>query len=97
MAADLKERGWYGRAAWKKIRVQALNRDHWLCQECLRQGRLTQAREVHHIQELEDHPELGLELSNLESLCRECHEKTKSRPSRERPINAPPGVRVIRI
>ena len=30
---------------------------------------------VHHIKSREDHPELSLTLSNLESLCNACHNK----------------------
>ena len=95
MGARQKEQGFYGRAAWKRLRVMALNRDHWLCQECLRQGRLRQAREVHHLKPLEDYPELGLVLSNLESLCHDCHEDTKSREGRKE-TPAPQGVRIIK-
>lgn len=95
MKDSLKEQGFYGRSAWKRLRVQALNRDHWLCQECLRQGRLRQAREVHHLKPLEDYPEFGLELSNLESLCHDCHENTKVREGgKETPT--PLGVRIIK-
>ena len=98
MEDSLKNRGWYGKGSWKRARLQALNRDHWLCQECLRQGRVRTAREVHHLQPLEEHPELGLELSNLESLCHECHEATKTRPARERkPKTIKKGVRIIKI
>ena len=96
MGADLKNSGWYGKGAWKRIRLQALNRDHWLCQECLRNGRITSAREVHHKQPLEEFPELGLELDNLESLCHECHEATKNQ-TRPAPRPMPKGVRVIKI
>ena len=98
MAAELKDAGWYGKGAWKRLRIQALNRDKWLCQECLRQGRITQAREVHHLQDLETHPELGLELSNLESLCHDCHEATKdhSRPKKKEK-KLPKGIRIIKI
>jgi len=97
MAAELKESGWYGKGAWKRLRVQALNRDHWLCQECLRRGKITTAREVHHKLPLEEYPELGLELSNLESLCHECHEATKAPRSQAKPKPTPRGVRVIKI
>lgn len=95
MTGSLKEQGFYGRSAWKRLRLQALNRDHWLCQECLRQGRIRQAREVHHLKPLEDFPELGLCLDNLESLCHECHEDTKIREDRKE-TPTPQGVRIIK-
>ncbi len=90
---SLKEQGFYHTPAWRKLRRMALQRDHYLCQKCLRRGKNTQATEVHHILELESFPSLGLELSNLESLCWQCHEETKhhkaSLPDK--------GVRIIRI
>ena len=75
------------------MRIQALNRDHWLCQECLRKGMINTAEEVHHIKPLEDFPELGLRLDNLESLCHACHEATKERKRKSVTV---PGVRIIR-
>lgn len=70
-----------------------MQRDHYLCQECLRNHYVKAATEVHHIKPLEDYPELGLELDNLESLCWDCHELTKSRKGKPMPR----GVRVIKV
>ena len=74
----------YGTAAWKACRAAALRRDHGLCQPCLRAGRYALDRHgrrvpvlatvVHHIQHLEDRPDLALELTNLVSLCDRCHD-----------------------
>lgn len=90
---SLKKRGFYQSRVWRRVRLLALQRDHYLCQACLRKKRFTTATEVHHIKPLEEYPELGLELSNLESLCWDCHEATKRRPS----ASGPPGVRIIRV
>lgn len=76
---SLKNRGFYQSKAWRRVRQLALHRDHYLCQECLKEKRITNATEVHHLKPLESHPELGLELANLESLCWDCHEATKPR------------------
>lgn len=65
--------------AWKRLRLLALQRDNGLCQECLRNNRIKTATEVHHILPRSTHPELAFELSNLESLCWDCHEATKPR------------------
>ena len=57
---------------WMKLRDIALMRTHYRCAECLRNDRLTVAREVDHIIPLHkggtDHPD------NLEALCLTCHE-----------------------
>lgn len=88
----LKKRGFYQSKAWRRVRLLALQRDHHLCQECLKKQRIKTATEVHHIMALEDHPQLGLELSNLISLCWDCHEATKHRKHDE---HLP--ARIIRI
>lgn len=91
----MKSQGFYHTSAWRRIRVQALQRDHYLCQACLKNNRFTKATEVHHIKELEDHPELALDLDNLQSLCWDCHEKTKDH--RRCSVEIPKGVKVIKI
>lgn len=71
----------YLSGAWKRARLQALERDCYLCQECLRQmraGRVLRPRHatmVHHIKPRSAYPELALSLDNLESLCNICHER----------------------
>lgn len=91
----LKEQGFYHTPAWRRVRVQVLERDHYLCQNCLRNRRITAATEVHHIQPLEEHPELALVAENLESLCWKCHEETKHHGKRSAVI--PHGVKVVKI
>lgn len=61
--------------------MEALKRDNNECQECKRQGfvhvdsikedgkRKSVELNVHHVKEIEHHPELALELDNLETLC----------------------------
>lgn len=92
----LKERGFYHSTAWRRIRQQALHRDHYLCQECLKKKKVTPATEVHHIVPLESAPSLGLELSNLQSLCWYCHEATKHSDHDRQEISKP-GVNVLKI
>jgi 5-methylcytosine-specific restriction enzyme A len=65
----------YKSTAWLKCREYVLIRDHFLCQPCLRKGRLTPANTVHHIVPLEEAPELALDPDNLESICPSCHNK----------------------
>ncbi|WP_259335344.1 HNH endonuclease [Bombilactobacillus bombi] len=65
----------YHSSAWKQARRIALARDHYLCQECYRQGRITPASTVHHIYHLRDYWDKRLDLDNLETICLECHNK----------------------
>ena len=61
----------YGRA-WKRIGDRYIHA-HPLCEQCLIEGKLTEAEQVHHIKPLAeggDHSE-----KNLMSLCHSCHSK----------------------
>lgn len=69
------ERG-YG-TAWDKLRKVVLARDKFLCQACLKNGRVTQGNHVDHI-----NPKAkgGTDdLDNLQCLCAECHEAKTTR------------------
>lgn len=77
----------YTSARWRAFRERIMRRDEYTCQRCKRYGKLTPAREVHHIKHLDEYPELAFEPSNCVALCKACHnmqhpEKgTKSRRS----------------
>lgn len=58
--------------AWRKIRA-GYAKAHPFCEQCYREGRMTEMAEVHHIKPLSiggTHEE-----DNLMSLCRSCHNK----------------------
>ena len=63
---------------WKKLSKAKLAHDP-LCEKCSTTDNPVSAVLVHHIKPIEDFPELRLEWSNLESNCRECHEKQHGR------------------
>lgn len=88
---SLKEQGFYQTKAWRHIRTVALQRDHYLCQLRLSENCTKIATTVHHIKELEEYPELALDINNLTSTCYYCHEATKQQTGR-----APSGVRIIK-
>jgi len=75
----------YASPQWRRKRELILRRDGYRCQECRRYGRITQATTVHHIQHLEDRPDLALVSSNLVSLCRACHAKAHPEKGGARP------------
>lgn len=58
---------------WRRVRLEALQRDKHLCQDCLKRNVLTRATEVHHKITIELAPYLRLDLDNLVSLCKPCH------------------------
>jgi 5-methylcytosine-specific restriction protein A len=72
---------WRGTAAsrgydsdWVKVRTAALKRDHYLCQHCMKDCLLTEAKDVDHIVPVRTAPELRLNINNTQSLCRSCHQ-----------------------
>jgi len=83
-------RGYDGK--WAKLRLVALRRDSYLCQECLKQDRPTAARDVDHIKPIATHPELRLDIDNLQSLCKLHHDlKTQTEGAFGRkPVDACP-------
>lgn len=78
MAKDFS-RWVYHTSEWERVRKSAWARDHGLCQECLKRGRVTAAELVHHIHELTPQtvsdPNQCYGLDNLECVCRECHSR----------------------
>lgn len=64
-----KERGYS--TAWRKLRKLVLSRDNYLCQECLKHGKVTPASEVDHILPKSEGGTDDKE--NLQSLCHDCH------------------------
>lgn len=69
----------YHSAEWAAAREAALTRDAYLCQHCLKRGRITPATMVHHIVELTPEnigdPRIATDPRNLVSLCDLCHKK----------------------
>lgn len=94
---DKEAKKFYNSTMWKHKRIQILERDHYECQDCRKRLRdavaagdilrgeekkIRRAEEVHHIVELKEHPELGLEEDNLTSLCVPCHNLRHGRAPR---------------
>lgn len=65
----------YDSPKWKRKRRAILRRDGYMCQDCRRYGRRTEATEVHHIKHVDEWPELAFVDENLVSLCCACHNK----------------------
>ncbi|HCS17676.1 MAG TPA: HNH endonuclease [Erythrobacter sp.] len=62
---------------WMAIREQALLKTQYRCAECLRNDKLSIARQVDHIIPL--HKGGTDDLDNLEGLCLTCHERKTAR------------------
>lgn len=65
-------------ATWRRFRLHILERDHYLCQECKRQGRLTAVGKSGHVDHIKAHrgdPALMWDPENCEALCVSCHSR----------------------
>ena len=63
------------------MEAKVLRRAGYRCEECRRYGRTdkdglpVRATVAHHIQHLDEHPELAYDLANGRALCEACHNK----------------------
>ena len=96
----MDKKAFYNSEAWQRARQAALVGDNYLCVRCLARHRFVQATMVHHKEALLDSPEQALDLSNLESLCDDCHNRAhpeKGRRNLKPRPEAPAGVRIIKL
>lgn len=63
----------YHTKAWHDARMLTLIHQYYLCQDCLREGKITVAKTVHHIVPLKDDWSKRLDQDNLEVICLEHH------------------------
>lgn len=67
-----RERGYD--SDWEKVRKQ-FAAENPICVMCEREGRTALVEEVDHIIPVKVRPDLRLDPSNLQSLCKSCHQK----------------------
>lgn len=63
----------------RKLREEVFREQKYLCTHCLEKGRITLCTELHHKLKVEMHPHLRLVRSNVEGLCRDCHEEAEKK------------------
>lgn len=78
----------YNTKRWKELRELKVQANP-LCEECLKEGRITPAQEVHHIKSFcarglspEEKERRAYDYENLMSLCKDCHHKKHDTQSR---------------
>ena len=92
LIANNKLEQFYHSKAWKNLKLEVFKDQHFECQECLKENKLTIvtiSSPCHHVNELKDKPELALSKNyydelgqkkkNLLCLCFECHNKIHNR------------------
>ena len=76
----------YHTTAWRKLRMKHLTANP-LCKQCELEGRITEAKICDHITSIRDAVDQDAAFydeSNLQSLCRNCHNKKTWRDSNKR-------------
>ena len=77
---ELAQRYVYNTERWKRLRRYKLQNNP-LCERCLELNKIEPAVQVHHMvrfmsgSNIEQIKYLGFDYSNLQSICKECHEK----------------------
>ncbi len=81
---------------WLQLKKEVLREQHYECQECLKQGILTKAYTVHHINFVRNRPDLALSKTyiddqgkqqiQLEAVCEDCHNKLHNRFVKKPPL-----------
>ncbi|KIV34460.1 MULTISPECIES: HNH endonuclease [Bacteria] len=83
----------YKSKEWKALRREVLKRDNYECQECKRNGSVYtdehdpekhKRLDVDHLKEIENYPELALDIDNCEVKCVRCHNKKHNRFQKRR-------------
>lgn len=74
----------YNSMAWKTLRLHKMTQNPF-CEHCQANGVDKFAVDIHHVLKRTDYPTRALDITNLMSLCKECHtiiEKSKTKPAR---------------
>ncbi len=70
---DQQAKRFYNSDEWEAARLDRLTKDNGLCQDCLKEKKITMADMVHHEYPIRTHWHLRLDTSKMRSLCNSCH------------------------
>ena len=71
------DKDFYRGTRWLKVR-DMVRAEEPLCRTCLKAGQVVAAEAIDHILDRKSHPELAYERSNLQGLCKTCHNAKRS-------------------
>lgn len=74
-----KYRKFYKSVQWRIVRDYILKRDNYICQDCIKDNKITICNTVHHIIEVKEDYSKALDENNLITLCADCHNKVHKR------------------
>lgn len=92
-------KGFYKSKAWERTREAYAASVGWLCEDCMREGRFTAGKVVHHIvpitpENITD-PAITLSWANLRLVCQDCHAMEHKRQLQRRYEILPDGRVVV--
>ena len=96
----------YHTAAWKAAAAERMRLDNYLCCDCMDRyrnggrGKVRDAEVVHHVIPRSERPDLELDIQNLRSLCKKCHNQRHPEKGQPREAAKPQRTgraRVIKI
>lgn len=97
LIADGSEHRFYSWPEWRALRQEVLRLDSYECQVCKARGRYRRGRIVHHVQHLQERPDLALSIwdpdtgaRQLVTVCKACHEEAHPESQRQFRPTAPP-------
>jgi 5-methylcytosine-specific restriction enzyme A len=79
---DTPWRAWYSTARWQRLRWSVLVRDLFTCAYCARIEAQTRLLVADHKKAHRGNPDLFWDKTNLQCLCKACHDSTKQREER---------------
>lgn len=77
----------YNTETWILLREKKKAMEHNECERCRETGKHSPCEAVHHIKYLRQHPELALDINNLECLCKDCHYKEHHKAKFKKQLN----------
>ena len=75
-------RAWYNTARWQRLRWSVLRRDLFMCQMCIRAEPDTSKLVADHKAPHRGDEALFWDASNIQCLCKPCHDRVKQREER---------------
>lgn len=72
------DKRFYKTPEWRALRLKILRKHFYLCVDCHKNGRVEPASDVHHIVDRKEAPKRSLDPTNLEPLCKACHNQKRA-------------------
>lgn len=76
-----KYAAFYNSVEWRALRNLKFAEANGLCEFCIKNGKITAGKEIHHLEPIDKSWGRRYDINNLACLCSDCHNKAHSRIS----------------